>query len=221
MLKIHLFFPLELVLKKKKSSTWSNKNIFLLHLLFIIFSLQRLIYQSIKKKNWLWTKPKRKKKIQSVLWCSVNIRVWHPRGSCQTVQNQRSEFQSRPSHSWGNSLGPLTTEACHSTCRPRDDPEGKKGDPWRHMKMIVQSPFLNNLWPTHLAKQTPSSLKTSCRKTTPRVGTKVWNTGTIFSEEILIYLYNSFQGTRNITILPWTLPKCKTHRNVKLFIKLL
>lgn len=191
MLKIHLFFPLEPVLKK--SSTWSNKNIFLPHLLFNIFSLQRLIYQSIKKKkkkkNWLWTKPKRKKENpKSVLRCSVNIRVWHPRESCQTVQNQRSEFQSRPSHSWGNSLGPLTTEACHSTCRRRDDPGGKKGDPWRHMKMIVQSPFLNNLWPTHLMEQTPSSLKTYCRETIPRVGTKVWNIGTMFSEEILIYL---------------------------------
>lgn len=117
----------------------------------------------------------RKKNPKSVLRCSVNIRVWRPRESCQTVQSQRSEFQSRPSHSWGNSLGPLTTEACHSTCRTRDDPGGKKGDPWRHMKMIVRSPFLNNLWPTHLVEQTPSSLRTSCRKTSRWVGTKVWN----------------------------------------------
>lgn len=84
MLKIHLFFPLEPVLKK--SSTWSNKNIFLPHLLFIIFSLQRLIYQSIKKKKKkrIGSEPnqKERKKTQRVfygaLWilgCGIHVKV--------------------------------------------------------------------------------------------------------------------------------------------------
>lgn len=91
---------------------------------------ERLMYWSIKARIGSEPKPKRKKENpRSVLRCSVNISLWLPHESCQTVQIQKSEFQLRPSHSSGNSQGYSSRQTCHSTCQRRNGPGGKTNVP--------------------------------------------------------------------------------------------
>lgn len=218
MLKIRLL-PLGLSLKKKKLHTGSSKNIFS-HLLFIIFSLQRLICWSIKTRIGSESKPKRKEKdLKSDPRRSGNIRVWLPHESCQTAQTQRSAFRSQPSRSLGNSPGRPSRWPCRSACQRQSDPgEERKaslGDIWEWLWSLL----LSNTWSTDLVEQRSLSLKPHHRKPVPPLEQKSEIQERFSQRKFLSTYVKKFPRHWNFSVFPWIPPKCcKTHRNVKVFI---